>query len=34
MATQTAAPKMRMSTMIRQSFKAMTPHERLRVIGM
>ena len=34
MATETVAPKPRMYTMIRQSFKAMTPHERLRVIGM
>jgi nickel/cobalt transporter (NiCoT) family protein len=34
MATQTAAPKPRMHTMIRQSFRAMTPHERFRVIGM
>ncbi len=34
MATETVAPKLRMSTMFRQSFKAMTPHERVRVIGM
>jgi len=34
MATETVAPKPRMGTMIRQSFKAMTPHERFRVIGM
>jgi high-affinity nickel-transport protein len=34
MATETAAPKLRMTTMIRQSFKAMTPQERFRVIGM
>jgi len=34
MATETVAPKPRIYTMIRQSFKAMTPHERLRVIGM
>ena len=34
MATQTGAPKLRMTTMLRQSFKAMTPEERFRVIGM
>jgi high-affinity nickel-transport protein len=34
MATESVAPKMRMITMLRQSFKAMTPEERVRVIGM
>jgi len=34
MATETVAPKPHMSTMLRQSFKAMTPAERFRVIGM
>ena len=34
MATDAVTPKLRMSTMFRQSFKAMTPQERFRVIGM
>jgi high-affinity nickel-transport protein len=36
MSTETAGqqPQMRMSAMIRQSFKSMTPQERFRVIGM
>ena len=34
MATQTVAPKQRLTVMLRQSFKAMTPEERFRVIGM
>jgi high-affinity nickel-transport protein len=34
MATETVAPKLRMSTMLRQSFKTMTREERFRVIGM
>ncbi len=34
MATETVTPKLRMSTLFRQSFKAMTAQERLRVIGM
>jgi len=33
-ATETVAPKLRMTAMFRQSFKAMTPEERFRVIGM
>jgi nickel/cobalt transporter (NiCoT) family protein len=34
MATETGAPKPGMSAMIRQSFTAMTPEERLRVVAM
>ncbi len=34
MATRTDGPPIRLVGMIRQSFSAMTPHERLRVLGM
>ena len=34
MATETVTPRLRLSTMFRQSFRAMTPEERFRVIGM
>ncbi len=34
MSTKTLTPPLRMGQMFRQSFRAMTPHERLRVLGM
>jgi nickel/cobalt transporter (NiCoT) family protein len=34
MATETVTPRLRLSTMFRQSFRAMTPEERFRVVGM
>jgi high-affinity nickel-transport protein len=34
MATESVTPRLRVSTMFRQSFRAMTPEERFRVIGM
>src|SRR5271154_3079716 len=34
MATETVTPRLRLSTMFRQSFRAMTPEERVRGVGM